>query len=71
MSYGAIYDSTWWGNGVIDNDIYWGIVYYDLAQPSEVPNYLRPLEERSAYYENVSETTLLMQSLEDCECQNC
>ena len=71
MSYGAIYPYTWWGNGVIDNNISWGIVYYDLAQPSEVPSYLQLLQARSAYYENVSETTTLMQSLEDCGCQNC
>lgn len=68
MSYGSIYPYTWWGSPIKDG---WGGIYYDLAQSSEVPNYLRPLEERSAYYENVSETTLLMQSLEDCECQNC
>lgn len=30
MSWGKIYETTWWGVGV-DNNISWGIVYKDLA----------------------------------------
>jgi len=48
-----------------------GIVYYNFAQPSEVLIYLQLLEARSAYYENVNETKTLLQSLEDCGCENC
>lgn len=28
INWGKIYDSTWWGSGVINN-ISWGIVYYN------------------------------------------
>ena len=31
IGFGKIYDSTWWGNGVTDNSISWGITYKDLA----------------------------------------
>lgn len=31
IGFGKIYDSTWWGNGVTDNSISWGIIYKDLA----------------------------------------
>lgn len=30
MSWGKIYETTWWGVGV-NNNISWGIVYKDLA----------------------------------------
>lgn len=30
IGWGKIYDTTWWGDGVI-NPIYWGIVYSDYA----------------------------------------
>jgi hypothetical protein len=33
MSYGKIYDTTWWGVGR-DNAIGWGIVYASLGNPA-------------------------------------
>lgn len=33
MSYGKIYDTTWWGVGR-DNTIGWGIVYASLGNPA-------------------------------------
>jgi hypothetical protein len=34
--WGKIYEYTWWGNGVYDNTIDWGIVYKDLDTFYEV-----------------------------------
>ena len=31
MAFGKIYDTTYWGNGVLDNTIGWGIIYRDLV----------------------------------------
>ena len=30
MSWGKIYNSTWWGNPIKDG---WGGIYYDIANP--------------------------------------
>ena len=32
MAFGKIYDTTYWGNGAIDNTIGWGIVYRDYIE---------------------------------------
>lgn len=34
MAFGKIYDTTYWGNGVLDNTIGWGIIYRDLVDPT-------------------------------------
>ena len=34
MAFGKIYDTTYWGNGAIDNTIGWGIVYRDFIDPT-------------------------------------
>lgn len=31
MNFGSIYSSSYWGNGVTDNIISWGVVYVDLV----------------------------------------
>ncbi len=31
MNFGSIYSSTYWGNGVTDNTISWGVVYVNLV----------------------------------------
>ena len=31
INWGKIYDTTWFGSGVVDNNISWGIVYADLT----------------------------------------
>ena len=33
INFGKIYDSTWWGVGVTSNNIKWGIIYKNLANP--------------------------------------
>lgn len=34
MAFGKIYDTTYWGNGALDNTIGWGIIYRDLIDPT-------------------------------------
>ena len=34
MSYGKIYETTWWGRGALDNTKGWGIVYRDFIDPT-------------------------------------
>ena len=63
-----IYQVSWWGNPIEGG---WGGIYYSFAFPSEVPSLLIPLKARSAYYENVAESTDLLQALENCQCQTC
>ena len=36
MSYGKIYESSWWGIGVSTNTISWGIVYAALASTDAI-----------------------------------
>jgi hypothetical protein len=64
MSYGKIYETTWWGN---PNENGWGGIYYDLSVTSEIPNYLSALQARATYYENVTGTTAILTALENCE----
>ena len=64
MSYGKIYETTWWGVGV-DNTIGWGSVYADLA--SDIPALLTALQARATYYENATGTTTILTALENCE----
>lgn len=37
MSWGKIYDSTWWGDGVCDNNIDWGQIYKALVDCTPTP----------------------------------
>ena len=37
MAFGKIYETTYWGNGVCDNDIDWGIVYKPLTDCTPTP----------------------------------
>jgi|11_taG_2_1085331.scaffolds.fasta_scaffold126285_1 hypothetical protein len=64
MSYGKIYETTWWGRGALDNTKGWGIVYADLV--SDVPSLLSSLQARATYYENESGTKPILESLENC-----
>ena len=64
MSYGKIYETTWWSNPVEDG---WGGIYYDLSVTSEVPSLLSSLQARATYYENSSGTTTILTALENCE----
>tara|TARA_R100000654_G_C2594241_1_gene113837 strand:- start:141 stop:335 length:195 start_codon:yes stop_codon:yes gene_type:complete len=64
MSYGKIYETTWWGN---PNENGWGGIYYALSVTSEIPDLLSALQARATYYENVTGTTAILTSLENCE----
>jgi hypothetical protein len=36
MGYGSIYTRSYFGNGVIDNDIGWGAIYKSLVDPTRL-----------------------------------
>ena len=63
MSFGKIYETTWWGNPV---DGGWGDIYYDLSSTSEVPALLATLQARATYFENATGTTEILTDLENC-----
>ena len=48
MGYGAIYNSTWWGNPQQDG---WGSVYYAIANPSWSLNNKQWQNENRTYIE--------------------
>lgn len=59
-----IYSRSWWGRGVCDNTVGWGIVYKEYAGCSAVPALLELLQARATYYENVTCTTETLDELE-------
>ena len=59
-----IYSKSWWGRGVCDNTVNWGLVYKEYAGCSAVPGLLELLEARATYYENVTCTTATLGELE-------
>ena len=59
-----IYSKSWWGRGVCDNTVNWGLVYKQYAGCSAVPGLLELLEARATYYENVTCTTTTLDELE-------
>ena len=62
-----IYSKSWWGRGVCDNTVNWGLVYKQYAGCSAVPGLLELLEARATYYENVTCTTATLTTLENIE----
>ncbi len=34
MAYGKIYETTYWGDGALDNNIGWGSAYKNLIDPT-------------------------------------
>ena len=62
-----IYLKSWWGRGVCDNTVGWGIVYKIYAGCSAVPALLLTLQARATYYENVTCTTAILTALENIE----
>ncbi len=64
MSYGKIYETTYWGVGV-DNTIGWGSVYADLA--SDIPALLSALQARATNFENSTGTTTILTAFENIE----
>jgi hypothetical protein len=59
-----IYSSSWWGRGVCDNTVGWGLIYKAYAGCSIVPALLVALEARATYYENVTCTTATLEEIE-------
>ena len=59
-----IYFKSWWGRGVCDNTVGWGIVYKIYAGCSAVPALLLTLQSRATYYETVTCTTATSDELE-------
>jgi hypothetical protein len=59
-----IYSRSWWGRGVCDNTVGWGIIYKAYANCSAVPALLELLEARATYYENATCTTEILDELE-------
>jgi|TARA_B110000259_G_scaffold111311_1_gene127176 hypothetical protein len=62
-----IYFKSWWGRGVCDNTVGWGIVYKIYAGCSAVPALLLTLQARATYYENVTCTTATLDELENIQ----
>ena len=63
-----IYYKSWWGRGVCDNTIGWGIVYKIYAGCSAVPALLLNLTSKGqTYYENVTCTTATLDELENIQ----
>ena len=62
-----IYYKSWWGRGVCDNTVGWGIVYKIYAGCSAVPALLLTLQSRATYYENVTCTTATLDELENIQ----
>ena len=65
INWGKIYETTNFGNGVVDNTISWGKVYEDLV--SVISGLLSALESRSDNFENRLDTTSILEELENCE----
>ena len=63
MSWGKIYETTWWGNPTTT----WGNVYYDLAVTDPVQSLLSTLQGRSTYYENATCTETILNEYKDIE----
>eukprot|EP01052_Picozoa_sp_SAG31_P056283 SAG31_NODE_16025_length_726_cov_1.826156_1_plen_67_part_00 len=59
-----IYSKSWWGRGVCDNTVNWGLVYKPYASCSAVPGLLELLQARATYYENVTCTKETLDELE-------
>ena len=60
-----IYSKSWWGSGVCDNTVGWGLVYKPYAGCSAVDVLLVTLQARATYYENVTCTTATLTELEN------
>ena len=59
-----IYLKSWWGRGVCDNSVNWGLVYKEYAGCSAVPALILTLQARATYYENVTCSTATLDELE-------
>lgn len=64
MSYGKIYETTWWGNPAENG---WGGIYYSLSVTSVIPALLSALQTRATSFENATGTTTILTELENCE----
>ena len=62
-----IYSKSWWGSGVCDNTVGWGLVYKPYAGCGSVPALLLALETRATYYENEICTTATLDEIEAIE----
>ena len=62
-----IYYKSWWGSGVCNNTVGWGLVYKPYAECSAVPALLLTLQARATYYENAICTTATLNELEIIE----
>jgi|TARA_B110000259_G_C13676032_1_gene266316 hypothetical protein len=60
-----IYSKSWWGRGVCDNTVGWGLVYKPYAGCSAVDGLLVTLQARATYYENVTCTTATLTEFEN------
>ena len=60
-----IYSKSWWGSGVCDNTVGWGLVYKPYAGCSAVPALLLTLQARADFYENVTCTTATLTEFEN------
>ena len=61
MSFGKIYDTTWFGTPIKDG---WGGIYYGLTN---VGSLITKLQARATYYENNTCTTATLTALENIE----
>ena len=60
-----IYSKSWWGDGVCDNTVGWGLIYQPYAGCSAITALLLTLQARADFYENVTCTTATLTELEN------
>ena len=60
-----IYSKSWWGRGVCDNTVNWGLIYKEYAGCSAVDGLLVTLQARATYYENATCTSATLTELEN------
>tara|TARA_R110002050_G_scaffold273921_1_gene418135 strand:+ start:25 stop:225 length:201 start_codon:yes stop_codon:yes gene_type:complete len=60
-----IYSKSWWGSGVCDNTVGWGLIYKPYAGCSAIPALLLTLQARADFYENVTCTTATLTEFEN------
>ena len=62
-----IYSKSWWGSGVCNNSIGWGIVYKAYAGCDLASQLLFTLQSRAAYYENATCSSAILTELENIQ----
>ncbi len=62
-----IYSKSWWGDGVCNNNVNWGIIYKKYAGCDAASSLLLTLQSRASYYENETCSSAILTELENIE----